>query len=198
MIILHLDPRKNKNNEQHFVFGIFFIFIAISIAIAAIISEIVSINKAPFYYYLIIWVGSFAITFISLFHDKLTLARSIKTRMENSIRWPKKAKVLNGVCWAGPFATIAIFPYLLPYLVLIGIGLGNVSTYVLLKIFNRISNQEQLIVGLVSIAAIPIVYGVHLNLLVVKEDIAIILSRLFVSFAYALGGIYALRQKPNQ
>ena len=77
-----------------------------------------------------------------------------------------------------------------------GIGLGNVSTYVLLKIFN--SNQEQLIVGLVSIAAIPIVYGVHLDLLMVKEDIAILLSRLFVSFAYALGGIYALRQKPNQ
>jgi hypothetical protein len=176
------------------VFGIFFIFIAISIAIAAIISEIVSIKKASFYYHLIKWVGSFAITFISLFHDKLTLARSIKKRMENT----KEAKVLNGVCWAGPFATIAIFPYLLPYLVLIGIGLGNVSTYVLLKIFNRISNQEQLIVGLVSIAAIPIVYGVHLDLLVVKEDIAIILSRIFVSFAYALGGIYALRQKPNQ
>jgi uncharacterized membrane protein len=82
--------------------------------------------------------------------------------------------------------------------VLIGIGLGNVSTYVLLRIINRISNQEQLIVGLVSIAAIPIVYGVHLDLLVVKEDIAIILSRIFVAFAYALGGIYALRQRPNQ
>jgi hypothetical protein len=52
----------------------------------------------------------------------------------------------------GPFATIAIFPYLLPYLVLIGIELGNVSTYLLLRTFNRISNQEQLIVGLVSIS----------------------------------------------
>jgi hypothetical protein len=30
----------------------------------------------------------------------------------------------NGVCWAGPFATIAILPSLLPYLVLVGIGLG--------------------------------------------------------------------------
>jgi predicted transporter len=80
------------------VFGILFIFMPypsplsdLRIAIA-IISEIVSINKAPFYYYLIIWVGSFAITFISLFHDKLTLARSIKTRMEIAFDGQRKPK----------------------------------------------------------------------------------------------------------
>lgn len=70
-------------------------------------------------------------------------------RMKNSLRWSTNVKVLNGVCWVGPFATIAMFPSFLPFLVLVGIGLRNISTYFLIKKSNGISSHEQLIVGLV-------------------------------------------------
>lgn len=179
------------------MFGVFFIFIALSIALAAIVSEIASLNKVPLYYYVAIWIGSFAVTFVSLFHNKSNLIYALQRRMKNSLRWSTNAKVLNGVCWAGPFATIAIFPSLLPYLVLVGIGLGNISTYLLLKRYNGISNHEQLIVGLVSLAAIPVTFEVHSGIVVIRGDVAIMLSRIFVSLAYAAGGIYAIKTKTN-
>jgi len=182
----------SDNNNSHSIFGVFFISIAISIALAAIIAEFASINKVPVYCYPVIWVGSFAITFLILFYDKRDLLRSLQGRMKNSIRWPGKVKVLNGICWAGPFAAIAIYPSLLPYLVLVGIGLGNISTYLLLRKYNGINYREQLIVGIVSLSAIPFAYAMHSSITVIKEDIAIMLSRIFVSMAYAAGGVYAI------
>ena len=191
------NPRENNNNEQHSIFGVFFIFISLSIALAAIVSEIASLNKVALYYYVIIWIGSFAVTFVSLFHNKSNLIYALQRRMKNSLRWSTNAKILNGVCWAGPFATIAIFPSFLPYLVLLGIGLGNISTYLLLKRYNGISSHEQLIVGLVSLAAIPVTFEVHSSIVVIRGDVAIMLSRIFVSLAYAAGGIYAIKTKNN-
>lgn len=183
---------RSNNNNQHSIFGVFFISIAISVALAAIIAEIASINKVPVYYYPIIWVGSFAITFLTLFHKNRGLLHSLQSRMKNSIRWPGKVKVLNAICWAGPFAAIAIYPSLLPYLVLVGIGLGNISTYLLLRKYNGINYREQLIVGIVSLAALPVTYVMHTSISVIKEDIAVMLSRIFVSLAYAAGGVYAI------
>ena len=191
------NPRENNNSEQHSIFGVFFIFISLSIALAAIVSEIASLNKVALYYYVIIWIGSFAVTFVSLFHDKSNLIYALQRRMKNSLRWSTNAKILNGVCWAGPFATIAIFPSFLPYLVLLGIGLGNISTYLLLKRFNGISGHEQLIVGLVSLAAIPVTFEVHSSIVVIRGDVARMLSRSFVSLACAAGGIYAIKTKNN-
>ena len=192
------DPPTNDNNDQHYILGVFFISIAISIALAAIITEIASINKVSMYYYPIIWIGSFAITFLTLFHDKRGLMHSLQSRMKNSIRWPGKVKVLNGICWAGPFAAIAIYPALLPYLVLVGIGLGNISTYLFLRKYSGINHREQLIVGLVSLAAIPVTYGMHTSIIAVKEDIAVMLSRIFVALAYAVGGVYAILTNNGQ
>jgi hypothetical protein len=192
------DPPTNDNNDQHYNFGVFFISIAISIALAAIITEIASINKLSMYYYPVIWIGSFAITFLTLFHDKRGLMHSLQSRMKNSIRWPGKVKVLNGICWAGPFVAIAIYPALLPYLVLVGIGLGNISTYLFLKKYSGINYREQLIVGLVSLAAISVTYGLHTSIIAVKEDIAVMLSRIFVALAYAVGGVYAILTNNGQ
>jgi hypothetical protein len=183
---------RSDNDNQHSIFGIFFISIAVSIALAAVIAEIASVNKVPVYYYPIIWVGSFAITFLTLFHNKRGLVHSLQSRMKNSFRWPGKVKVLNGICWAGPFAMIAIYPPLLPYLVLVGIGLGNISTYLLLRYYNGINYREQLIVGIVSLAALPVTYIMHTSIIVIQEDIIIMLSRIFISLAYAAGGVYAI------
>jgi hypothetical protein len=82
-------------------------------------------------------------------------------------------------------------------LALVGIGLGNISTYLLIKRYNGISSHEQLIVGLVSLAAIPVTFEVHSSIVVIRGDVAIMLSRIFVSLACAAGGIYAIKTKNN-
>jgi hypothetical protein len=189
-------------DQENQVFGIFFIAIAISIASASILSEIAFLNKLSLYYYAIIWIGSFVVTFVSLFYNKHNMIRpSLQNRMKNSIKWPIHAKIINGICWAGPFSAIALLPSLFPYLILIGIGSGNISTYLLLKRYTGINSNnsnssgtgyEQLIVGLISLAAIPIVFVVHTSMFIVREDIAIMISRILICFAYAAGGIYAI------
>jgi hypothetical protein len=205
---LQSDPQKDSNStgQENQLFGIFFIAIAIAVALASILSEIAFLNKLPLYYNAVIWIGSFVISFISLLYDKRNIIwSSLRNRMKNSIKWPIRAKVINGMCWAGPFAAIALLPSLFPYLILAGIGSGNVSTYLLLKKYGGINNKnnnnrngagrEQFIVGLISLTAIPIVFEIHTGMLTVREDIAIMLSRILISFAYAAGGIYAIMIK---
>ena len=187
------------------MFGIFFIAISIAIALASILSEIALLNKWPLYYNAVIWIGSFVISFTSLLYNKWNIWSSLRDRMKNSIKWPLHAKIINGVCWAGPFAAIAVQPSLFPYLILAGIGSGNISTYLLLKRYKNINynnndngndaGRGQVIVGLISLVAIPIVFEVHTNMFTVRDDISIMLSRILISFAYAIGGIYSIMIK---
>jgi hypothetical protein len=102
------------------------------------------------------------------------------------------------VCWAGPFAIIAIYPSFLPYLILVGMGSGYISTYLLLKMYNGIGNHEQLFVGLVSLAAIPVTFKVHSSIVAIRGDVATMLSRIFVSLTYTAGGIYAIKTRNDQ
>ena len=187
------------------LFGIFFIAISIAIALASILSEIALLNKWPLYYNAVIWIGSFVISFTSLLYNKWNIWSSLRDRMKNSIKWPLHAKIINGVCWAGPFAAIAVQPSLFPYLILAGIGSGNVSTYLLLKRYKNINydnndngsdaGRGQFIVGLISLVAIPFVFEVHTNMFTVRDDISVMLSRILISFAYAVGGIYSIMIK---
>jgi hypothetical protein len=208
------DPQKNSNStdQGNKLFGTFFIAIAIAVAGASIFSEIIFLNKLPSYYNAVIWIGSFILTFIFLLYkERDILWSSLQSRMRNSIKWPMRAKIINGMCWAGPFAAIPLLPSLFPYLILAGIGSGNISTYLLLKKYRDVNNsksksnnngnnisgagREQIVVGLISLAAIPIVFEVHTGILTVREDMAILLSRILISFAYAAGGIYAIMIK---
>jgi hypothetical protein len=209
------DPQKNSNSTgQEKLFGTFFIAIAIAVAVASIFSEIISLNKIPSYYNAVIWIGSFILTFrFLLYKERDILWSSLQNRMKNSIKWPMRAKIINGMCWAGPFAAIPLLPSLFPYLILAGIGSGNISTYLLLKKYGDLNNsnskvksnnngnnnsgagREQIVVGLISLTAIPIVFEVHTGMLTVREDMAILLSRILISFAYAAGGIYAIMTK---
>ena len=84
------------------------------------------------------------------------------------------------------------------------IGCGNISTYLLLRRYRDINNKNnnrnsaghgQFIVGLISLIAIPIVFEVQTSMFIVREDIAVMLSRILISFAYAVGGIYAVMIK---
>lgn len=98
---------------------------------------------------------------------------------------------------------IAVLPSLFPYLILAGIGFGNLSTYILLKKYRNIkynnhnssdASQGQLVVGLISLIAIPIVFEVY-TMVTAREDIVSLLSRYLISFAYAVGGIYDIMIK---
>jgi hypothetical protein len=208
------DPQKNSNStgQENKLFGTFFIAISIAVAVASIFSEIIFLNKLPSYYNAFIWIGSFILTFIFLlYRERDILWHSLQSRMKNSIKWPMRAKIINGMCWAGPFAAIPLLPSLFPYLILAGIGSGNISTYLLLKKYGDVNNsksksnnngnhnsgagREQIVVGLISLTAIPIVFEVHTGMLTVREDMAILLSRILISFAYAAGGIYAIMIK---
>jgi hypothetical protein len=46
--------------EVRRAFGLLFIGVAISVGTASVLSEIVFEHKDPIYYYIIIWLGSFA------------------------------------------------------------------------------------------------------------------------------------------
>jgi hypothetical protein len=59
---------------------------------------------------------------------------------------------------------------------------------------NSGAGHGQFIVGLISLTAIPIVFEVQTSMFIVREDIAIMLSRILISFAYAVGGIYAIKK----
>jgi hypothetical protein len=131
-------------------------------------------------------------TFGVFLHKFRQSISSIRRRMKNSIEWPIHAKVINGICWSGPFAIIAIFPRFYPFLILLGIGLGNVSTYILMKRYSSVDNREQLIVGLISLAAIPITLVIDINFLITRQDLALVISRILISIAYGSAGTYAL------
>lgn len=176
-------------------FGFLFICVAIAVAIASVGSEILFLNNLPSILYGFIWLGTFGLIFSFYFmylRQKISL---IRNRMRNSFSWPLYVKVINGSCWAIPFLLIVIFPQYIQYLILLGIGLGNFSTYIFMKLFNLQNNKEQLLVGLIALIAIPIAIEIDSSLFVFQQDIAVLLSRILISISYAVGGTYALFSK---
>lgn len=171
-------------------FGFLFICVSIAVALGAILSEVVFLNKMPSYYYPIVWIGSFAAIVGIGFRKFSKVLPLIRQRMKNSIKWPKHISAINGICWAGPFILIGVFPYLIQYLILLGIGLGNLSTYLIMKKFSAQNNKEQMIVGGVALSSIPIAVLIDTSL-ISFQDLAVLLSRIFIAISYAAGGIYA-------
>ena len=180
--------------EVRRAFGLLFVGVAISVGLAAILSEVIFEQKDPFYYYVTIWLGSFAITFGVIFGKWKNIIPAIRARMKNSVKWSSPVTVINGLCWAAPFAAIGAFPSIYQYLILLGIGLGNTSTYLFMKKFSSLSNKEQIIVGIISLLAIPIAVFLDTSF-VSNQTIAVILSRLMIAIAYGTGGVFALLSK---
>jgi len=174
-------------------FGILFMNVAVSVAGGSILSEIVFLNYSPAdYYYYFIWVAVFGLVFGVQFRRFRLILPLIRHRMKKSTSWPISAKSINGICWSLPFAAIVIFPEFTQYLILLGIGLGNISTFVFLKKFSGLGNVEQLLVGMISIIMLPVAFEINLLVFSEHQDIAILFSRIFISMAYAIGGSYAL------
>lgn len=177
------------------IFGFLFICVAIAVGIASIASEILFLNDAPSYFHGFAWLGTFGIIFggyFLKFKEKIPL---IRNRMKNSLSWPLHVKITNGCCWALPFALIVVFPQYFQYMILLGIGLGNSSTYVFMKLFSRQNNKEQILVGLIALLTIPLAVEIDTTLFASNQDIAVLLSRLLIAMSYAIGGTYALFSK---
>ena len=181
--------------EVRRAFGLLFIGVSIAVGVAAVLSEIAFVNKTPTFYYGIIWFGSFGITFGMIFGKFRKIIPSIRGRMKNSVKWSRNVKAINGLCWAAPFAAIGLAPNLYQYLILLGIGLGNLSTYLFMKKYSGLDNREQIIVAVISLAAIPIAIIIDTSQFITSQAIAVIASRILIAIAYGAGGIYALITK---
>jgi len=108
------------NPNQKRAFGFLFIAIAIAIFGATLFGEL-SFYSGSLNYYSIVWIISFAtIMGIAVYKLRHVLVY-IRNRMKTSVKWPTYAKIINGLCWAGPFLLIPVFHSLYPYLILIGI-----------------------------------------------------------------------------
>jgi hypothetical protein len=182
--------------ETRKAFGVLFIAVSIAVVVASFLSEIAYIiTSFPLYYYAIIWLVSFGAVFGAISVSLRKAIPAILGRMKTSTKWSTGAKALNGICWVGPFAAIAAFPSLYQYLILAGIGLGNLSTYLMIKKYSGADNREQLIVAMISLAAIPAAVMIDSMLFATRQDIAVLLSRIFIGIAYAAGGMFALLRK---
>ena len=188
---MHRNPRIESR-----AFGFFFISIAIAVLIGTILNEFLSIHHIPIYYQLISWVMIFALILGITFTKMKNLFHSIRSRMKSSIKWPLQAKIVNGLSWAGPFLAIPVFHSFSQYLILLGIGTGNISTYLLIRSYSKYDNKEQFVVGMIALCMIAVLFfiDVILNSILVQQHV-LALSRIFVALSYGVGGIYALIER---
>lgn len=188
---------QDQASETRRAFGLLFVCVSIAVGAASVLGEIAFINNFPLYSYAIIWLGSFGAVFGAGASRFRRAVPAIRGRMRTSVGWSAGAKALNGICWAGPFAAIAAFPSLYQYLILLGIGLGNISTWLLIKKYSGADNREQLIVAVISLVAIPIAIIIDSSIFASQQDVAVMLSRILIAVAYAAGGAYALSRKKD-
>lgn len=186
---------QDQAAETRRAFGFLFVCVSIAVGAGSVLSEIAYLNNLPLYYYAIIWLGSFGAVFGAGARKFRKAAPAIRGRMKTSVKWSTGAKTLNGISWAGPFIAIAAFPSLYQYLILLGIGLGNLSTWALIKKYSNADNREQLIVAVISLVAIPVAIVIDSSLFLENQDVAVMLSRILIAIAYAAGGLFALSRK---
>ena len=64
-----------------------------------------------------------------------------------------------------------------------------------MKKFSHIYNKEQLIVGISSLVLLLPAFVIDSSIFPETQDIAVLISRLFIALSYALGGVYAIYSK---
>jgi hypothetical protein len=183
---------ENSALQTRRAFGVLFVAVSAAVGAGAVLSELAFLNGLPLYYYAIIWVGSFGAVFAVAGPRFRKAMPAIRGRMKNSVKWSPAAKALNAVSWAGPFVSIAAFPSLYQYLILLGIGLGNLCTYLMMRKYSGQNNPEQLLVGAISLVALPVAFVIDSSLFSQNQDIAVMLSRILIAVSYAAGGAFAL------
>jgi len=176
--------------------GIIFVYISVSILVALIISNLFFKEDGQLPFYVLTWLGSF-LGFFILFKSKITSSIvNIKKRMKTSIKWPISTKMINGLCWAGPFIFGIFIPSIYEFLILLAVGLGNISTFLIFLKYNQLKNLEQLLVGVICILSIFVLLILY-NFNLVEKIQGEYLARFFVSVAFGIGGIYSLVHSEN-
>jgi hypothetical protein len=61
--------------------------------------------------------------------------------------------------------------------------------------YSGVDNREQMVVGLISLFAIPVAIAIDLVMFAARQDVAVMVSRVLISVAYGAGGIYAITYK---
>jgi hypothetical protein len=182
--------RPNKKEKKPL--AILFLIIFVAITSATILDWIILLYSLPSSTALAIWWVVFVIITVTLVFHFRHMLLPLRNRMKNSFSWPTTAKVVNGICWAGPFAMIPIFQSMYPYLILLGIGAGNICTYSLLRKYSHMSNREQYLVGVLSISFMPLALILNYTILHNSTELSPLASRLLIGIAYGIGGLYAL------
>ena len=172
-------------------FGVLFLAISAALLSGTLLIEFIGSNHYPIIFNIFIWVACFGIIFAVIFTRFRSSMLFVRKRMKQSVKWPMTAKVINGFCWAGPFLAIGLIPSAYQYFILLGIGMGNLSTFILMKTINNLNNKEQLIVGSISLISIPLAAGIDTSFFSARSDIAVLLSRALIAVAYGIAGIYA-------
>jgi hypothetical protein len=169
-------------------FSFLFFFISLWIGLSTFLSHLVLTYGLSYYFYYATWIFSFFFSLLIFIRPILSSGRLIKGRFSTSISWPPLIKLFNGIAWALPFILIPFFQKYYPFLLLTGLSLGNISTFIFLKKFSRIYSIGQVVTGsllLLSLLSILVLnYGYSLG----YEDI-LYGSRIMISLSYGLGGI---------
>lgn len=173
-------------------FGIFFISIAIGVAAASSLTEITSLYHIAYYFYPIIWIGILAGTISAFVFRYPHMFKAMRGRFMQSVQWSLRMKIVAGACWVVPFVLIAVFPNYYLDLILLGIGLGNTSTYLVTRKVSGASFSEQLMVGAISLASLPVIFFLGSSH-IFSDDMLQFLTRLFIASAYGAGGAYTFQ-----
>jgi hypothetical protein len=181
-----VDLEKNRNSDN----GILFIFISLAVFSATIISYIIDLKVDYFFIHILVWILCFFIYFL-IFKSKIIQSlHIIRNKIRKSTGWSPMMKLINGLCWAAPFGLGALIPSIHEYLILAGIGLGNLSTFIIFMVNDKIKNIDQFIVGFISIMSIGIIIFLYNDDIIAKSS-GDFLARILISVAYGIGGIYS-------
>jgi hypothetical protein len=169
------------------VFSYLFFFISLWIGLSTILSHIVLIYDFNYSFYYIIWIFTFIFSLSIFLKPILSTRKSLRERFSKSVSWPHFVKLINGLTWALPFVFIPFFHKDYPFLLLTGISVGNLSTFIFLRRYSQITNIEQLITGSVLLSSLICIlilyYGYSLN-----YESLLFTSRIFISISYGVGG----------
>ena len=169
------------------VFSFMFFFISVWFGLSSILSHIVYVYDLSYFYYYLIWPGCFGISLLLFLKSLLSLRKVFRDRVSTSISWPFIIKLINGLTWALPFVLIPFLQKYYPFLLLTGLSLGNISTFIFLRKYSKIYSVEQVITGsltLSSLFSIVVYYNYTDN-----YELTLFLTRVMISVSYAIGGL---------
>lgn len=169
------------------IFSLLFFSISLWVGLSSILSHIVVVYTLDYFFYYIIWIGSFFFSVSFFLKPIMSERKLLRDRFSKSISWPIFIKLINGITWALPFILILFFQKYYPFLLLTGLSLGNISTSIFLKKYSNIFSIEQTVTGMVLIFSLigTIMYQKYLD----DFEGTLLLSRIMISLSYFVGGL---------